>query len=172
MRHTISVLVENKPGVLARISTLFSSRGFNIESLTVGETEDPTTSRMTIVSAGDDLQIEQITKQLDKLVDTIKVQDLTGEKFIERELFLIRLGAEGPARSQLIEIVDVFRAKIVDVSSKFLTVELTGNTEKIDAFLDLVTPFGIKEMVRTGKVALQRAARETAKSSAKETKRK
>src|SRR5688572_3895722 len=118
MRHTISVLVENKPGVLARISGLFSSRGFNIESLTVGETEDPTTSRMTIVSAGDDLQIEQITKQLDKLVDTIKVQDLTAEKFIERELFLIRVGAEGPSRSQLIELVDVFRAKIVDVSPR------------------------------------------------------
>ena len=160
MRHTISVQVENKPGVLARVATLFSSRGFNIESLTVGETEDPTVSRMTIVSSGDDPQIEQINKQLNKLVDVIKVTDLTLEKFIERELFLIRLTAEGENRSRVIELVDVFRAKIVDVSSKSLTVELTGDTEKIDAFLDLVKPFGIKEIVRTGKVALARTPRE------------
>ncbi len=170
MRHTISVLVENKPGVLARISGLFSSRGFNIESLTVGETEEPTTSRMTIVSSGDDLQIEQITKQLNKLVDVIRVQDLTREKFIERELFLIRVNAEGAARSQLIELVDVFRARIVDVAPKALTIELTGNAEKIEAFLDLVRPFGIKEMARTGNVALARTVRET--TAKKETKRK
>lgn len=160
MRHTISVQVENKPGVLARVSALFASRGFNIESLTVGETEDPTVSRMTIVSSGDDATIEQITKQLNKLVDVIKVNDLTQEKFVERELFLIRLGAHGAARSQLIELVDVFRAKIVDVSAKSMTVELTGDTEKIDAFIDLVKPFGVQEMVRTGKVALARATKE------------
>ncbi len=153
-------MVENKPGVLARVATLFSSRGFNIESLTVGETEDPTVSRMTIVSSGDEPQIEQINKQLNKLVDVIKVTDLTLEKFVERELFLIRLAADGENRSRLIELVDVFRAKIVDVSPKMLTVELTGDTEKIEAFLDLVRPFGIKEMVRTGKVALARAPRE------------
>jgi acetolactate synthase-1/3 small subunit len=160
MRHTISVLVENKPGVLARISGLFSSRGFNIESLAVGETEEPTVSRMTIVSSGDDQTIEQIAKQLNKLVDVIKVNDLTGERFIERELFLVRLSAEGPARSQLIELVDVFRAKIVDVAPKSVTVELTGATEKIEAFVELMKPFGIREMVRTGKVALARAPRE------------
>ena len=153
-------MVENKPGVLARVATLFSSRGFNIESLTVGETEDPTVSRMTIVSSGDEPQLEQINKQLNKLVDVIKVTDLTLEKFIERELFLIRLAAEGESRSRLIEIVDVFRAKIVDVSPKALTVELTGDTEKIEAFLDLVKSFGIKEIVRTGKVALARVAKE------------
>lgn len=160
MRHTISVLVENKPGVLARVATLFSSRGFNIESLTVGETEDATVSRMTIVSSGNDQQIEQINKQLNKLVDVIKVIDLTHERFVERELFLIRLGAEGESRSRLIELVNVFRAKIVDVSPKALTVELTGDGEKIEAFMDLVRPFGIKEVVRTGKVALSRSSRE------------
>jgi len=115
---------------------------------------------MTIVSSGDEPQIEQINKQLNKLVDVIKVTDLTLEKFVERELFLIRLAADGENRSRLIELVDVFRAKIVDVSPKMLTVELTGDTEKIEAFLDLVRPFGIKEMVRTGKVALARAPRE------------
>jgi acetolactate synthase-1/3 small subunit len=160
MRHTISVLVENKPGVLTRVSGLFSARGFNIESLTVGETEDPTTSRMTIVSSGNDAQIEQITKQLDKLIDVIKVTDLTSEKFIERELFLLRVGAEGEARTRIIEIVEIFRAKIVDVSPKALTIELTGSTEKIESFMELVKPFGIKELVRTGHVALARASRE------------
>ncbi len=160
MRHTISVLVENKPGVLARVANLFSCRGFNIESLTVGETEDTTVSRMTIVSTGDDRTIEQITKQLNKLIDVIKVSDLTGEKFVERELLLIRVGVEGEKRSHLIELVDVFRAKIVDVNPKSLTVELTGDSDKIDAFLDLVRVYGIKEVVRTGKVALARVARE------------
>jgi acetolactate synthase-1/3 small subunit len=160
MRHTISVLVENKPGVLARVASLFSSRGFNIESLTVGETEDETVSRMTVVSSGDDAQIEQITKQLNKLVDVIKVNDLTLEKFVSRELALIRLAAEGEARSHLIELVDVFRAKIVDVAPKAVTIELTGDTDKIEAFIDLVRGYGIKEMVRTGKVALARAPKE------------
>lgn len=160
MRHTISVLVENKPGVLTRVSGLFSARGFNIESLTVGETEDPTTSRMTIVSSGNDAQIEQITKQLDKLIDVIKVMDLTAEKFIERELFLLRVGAEGESRTRIIEIVEIFRAKIVDVSPKTVTIELTGSTEKIESFMELVKPFGIKELVRTGHVALARAPRE------------
>ncbi len=163
MRHTISVLVENKPGVLSRVAGLFSSRGFNIESLAVGETEEASVSRMTIVSTGDDPQIDQITKQLEKLVDVIKVSDLTGEKFVERELVLMRIAAEGENRSLLIELVDVFRAKIVDVAPKTLTVELTGDNEKIDAFLDLVRPYGVKEMVRTGKVALARAPREAKK---------
>ncbi|MEK7475614.1 MAG: acetolactate synthase small subunit [Candidatus Coatesbacteria bacterium] len=160
MRHTISVLVENKPGVLARVSGLFASRGFNIESLAVGETEDPTVSRMTIVSSGEDATIEQIAKQLNKLVDVIKVNDLTAERFVERELFLVRVAAEGHARAELIQLVDVFRAKIVDVAAKSVTVELTGATEKIEAFVDLMRQFGIKEMVRTGKVALIRAPRE------------
>jgi acetolactate synthase-1/3 small subunit len=160
MRHTISVLVENKPGVLARVAGLFSSRGFNIESLAVGETEDPATSRMTVVSSGDDATIEQITKQLNKLVDVIKVQDLTAEKFVCRELFLVRVSAEGQARSQLVELADIFRAKIVDVAPRALTIEMTGDSEKCEAFLDMLRPFGIQEMVRTGKVALARAPRE------------
>ena len=160
MRHTISVLVENKPGVLARVANLFSSRGYNIESLTVGETEDVSVSRMTIVSAGDDRTIEQITKQLNKLVDVIKVNDLTQEGFIDRELVMLRLAADGQARSNLIELVDVFRAKIVDVAPKALTIEITGDNSKVCAFIELVRPFGIKEMVRTGKVALSRTPRE------------
>jgi len=160
MRHTISVLVENKPGVLARVANMFASRGFNIESLAVGETDDQTVSRMTIVSSGDDREIEQITKQLNRLVDVIKVNDLTSESFVERELTLIRISADGDTRSKVVELADLFRAKIVDVSHKALTVELTGDSGKIEAFVDLVRAFGIKEMVRTGKVALPRAPRE------------
>ena len=156
MRHTISVLVENKPGVLSRISGLFSGRGFNIESLTVGETEDPTVSRMTIVVSGDDVILEQINKQLNKLIDTIKVIDMTKEKFINRELALVKVNITTSSRSEVIQIVDVFRGKIVDISSKTFTVEITGTDDKINAFLELVKPFGIKEMVRTGSVALSR----------------
>lgn len=160
MRHTISVLVENKPGVLARVANMFASRGFNIESLAVGETESATVSRMTIVSSGDDRELEQVNKQLKRLVDVIKVDDLTSERFVERELVLIRINAEGDTRSKLIELADLFRAKVVDVSHKALTVELTGDSGKIEAFVDLVKSFGIKEMVRTGKVALPRSLRE------------
>jgi len=160
MRHTISVMVENKPGVLARVANMFASRGFNIESLAVGETDDQTVSRMTIVSSGDDREIEQITKQLNRLVDVIKVNDLTEESFVERELTLIRISADGDTRSKVVELADLFRAKIVDVSHKALTIELTGDSGKIEAFVDLVRAFGIKEMVRTGKVALPRAPRE------------
>lgn len=160
MRHTISVLVENKPGVLARVANMFASRGFNIESLAVGETDDQTVSRMTIVSSGDDREIEQITKQLNRLVDVIKVNDLTAESFVERELALIRLSVDGDSRSKAVELADLFRAKIVDVSHKALTIELTGDSGKIEAFVDLVRTFGIKEIVRTGKVALPRAQRE------------
>jgi len=160
MRHTISVMVENKPGVLARVANMFASRGFNIESLAVGETDDQTVSRMTIVSSGDDREIEQITKQLNRLVDVIKVNDLTEELFVERELTLIRISADNESRSKVVELADLFRAKIVDVSHKALTIELTGDSGKIEAFVDLVRTFGIKEMVRTGKVALPRAQRE------------
>jgi acetolactate synthase-1/3 small subunit len=160
MRHTISVLVENKPGVLARIAGLFSSRGFNIESLAVGETEDPSVSRMTVVAAGDDAQVEQVTKQLVKLIDVIKVNDLTKESFVQRELVMIRVAVDGESRSRLVDLVDLFRAKVVDVAVKSVTVEITGDDQKLEAFLDMVRPFGIKEMVRTGRVALARAPRE------------
>jgi len=156
MKHVISVLVENRFGVLARISGLFSARGFNIDSLAVGETEDPTISRMTIVVEGDERILEQITKQLHKLVDVIKVQDLTKEEYIDRELVLIKLTVTPQNRSEVIQIVDTFRAKIVDVNPKTLTVEVTGDQSKIDAVMELFSPFGVREVVRTGRIAVAR----------------
>jgi acetolactate synthase-1/3 small subunit len=156
MRHTLSVLVENKPGVLARVAGLFSGRGFNITSLTVGETEDATVSRMTIVVAGDDGILEQVSKQLNKLVDTIKVLDITGEAHVEHELVLIKVQAESGQRAEITQLAEIFRAKIVDVSEKSFILEITGSAEKVDAFIDLMRTFGIKELVRTGPVAMIR----------------
>ena len=156
MKHTISVLVENKPGVLARVAGLFSGRGFNIESLTVGETEDAAVSRMTIVVGGDDMILEQVSKQLNKLIDTIKVIDMTEKQFINRELALIKVAVNAGNRGEVIQVVNIFRGKIVDISSKTFTVEVTGTDDKINALLELLMPFGIKEMVRTGAVALTR----------------
>jgi acetolactate synthase-1/3 small subunit len=158
MRHTISVLVENKFGVLARVASLFSAKGYNIESLSVGETIDPEVSRMTIVVTGDDTILEQIIKQLRRLIDVIKVSDLTQGNFIDREMVLIKVRAEQTARSEIINIVDIFRGKIVDVSPKSYTVEVTGDRGKIDAMISLLEPFGIKEVARTGKVAMARGA--------------
>lgn len=158
-RHTISVLVENHPGVLARVAGLFSGRGFNIESLSVGETEDPTASRMTVVVRGDDVILEQITKQLNKLVDVIKVSDITKERFIERELVLIKVHTEGKSRSEILQIVDIFRARIVDVAPKTVTIEATGTEDKVQALVNMLRPFGIREMARTGSVALTRASK-------------
>jgi len=157
MCHTISVLVENKPGVLARISGLFSGRGFNIDSLAVGETEDPSTSRMTIVVRGDERILEQVTKQLNKLIDVIKVTDLTGSNPIERELFLIRVGATKTTKPQVVQIVNNFQAKVVDVDQKSLTIEMTGDEEQNKALLELLRSFGIKELARTGRIALARS---------------
>jgi acetolactate synthase-1/3 small subunit len=154
----LSVLVENKPGVLARVSGLFSSRGYNIESLTVGETEDISVSRMTIVVSGEDAVVEQINKQLHKLVDVIKVLDLTGESFVDRELCLIKVQAASASRDEIFQVVNIFRAKIVDVTPKTLTVETTGVLEKNNAFIELLKPFGIVELVRTGAVAMSRGA--------------
>jgi acetolactate synthase-1/3 small subunit len=156
MRHTISVLVENKFGVLARVASMFSAKGYNIDSLSVGETIDPEVSRMTIVVTGDDMILEQIVKQLRRLIDVIKVSDLTQSNFIDRELVLVKVRAEQAARSEIINIVDIFRGKIVDVSPKSYTVEITGDRGKIDALISLLTPFGIKEVARTGKVAMAR----------------
>jgi acetolactate synthase-1/3 small subunit len=156
MRHIISVLVENRFGVLARVAGLFSGRGFNIDSLCVGETEDPTVSKMTIVTHGDDRVIEQIEKQLNKLIDTIKVQDLTDEEHVERELVLIKVKGENEKRRDILEIASIFRARIVDVNPKTLTIEITGEEGKIRAMIELLRPFGIKELVRTGKVAIPR----------------
>ncbi|OPX32554.1 MAG: acetolactate synthase small subunit [Candidatus Latescibacteria bacterium 4484_181] len=159
MKHTISVMVENHFGVLARVSSLFSGRGFNIDSLTVGETEDPTISRMTIVVEGDDRILEQVTKQLNKLIDVIKVIDMTGENFVERELLLIKVAATPAMRSEIMQIVNIFRAKIVDISFNSLTVEATGGKAKIDAIIGMLRPFGIKEIARTGRVAMLREFR-------------
>ncbi|MCX5777128.1 MAG: acetolactate synthase small subunit [Candidatus Firestonebacteria bacterium] len=156
MKHTISVLVENKPGVLARVVGLFSGRGFNIESLTVGETEDVCVSRMTIVVGGDDMILEQVSKQLNKLVDIIKVIDMTEKQFINRELALIKVAVNSGNRGEVIQVVNIFRGKVVDISSKTFTVEVTGSDDKINALIEILLPFGIKEMVRTGAVAINR----------------
>jgi acetolactate synthase-1/3 small subunit len=159
MRHTISLLVENKFGVLARISGLFSARGYNIDSLSVGTTEDPQVSRMTIVVKGDDRVLEQVEKQLNKLIDIIKVADYQETPHLERNLALIKIAADKNTRSELIQICDIFRAKIVDVAVDSIIVEMTGDEEKIEALLRMLRPFGIKEMCRTGIVAMARGAK-------------
>ncbi|MGZ5539563.1 MAG: acetolactate synthase small subunit [Halobacteriota archaeon] len=156
MRHTLSVLVQNKPGVLARTAGLFSRRGYNIESLTVGVTENENISRMTIVVAGDDTVVEQVTKQLNKLIEVIKVSDLTKESYVDRELVLIKVTADSSNRGEIMQLVDVFRARIVDVAAKSLIIEVTGDAEKITALIDTLKQFGIKEIVRTGTLALGR----------------
>jgi len=156
MRHVISILVENHIGVLARIAGMFSSRGFNIDSLAVGETSDPTISRITIVSRGDDFVIEQIIKQLRKLIDVIRVQDLSAESHVERELALVKVASNADTRSQLIEIANVFRARIVDVVTESVIIEIVGSQDKTQALLDLVEPFGVLEMVRTGTIGQER----------------
>ena len=156
MQHTISVLMNNHFGVLSRISGLFSGRGFNIESLNVAETSDPNISRMTIVTIGDKAKIEQITKQLNKLVDVIKVVDLTEENFVDRELVLIKMNAEPRVREEMLRIVELFRARVVDVSSCTYTIEITGDEGKINSFLELLNPLGVKEVVRSGRIAIGR----------------
>lgn len=158
-QHTISVLVVNRFGVLSRISGLFSGRGFNIESLNVAETNDPGISRMTIVTVGDNAKVEQITKQLHKLVDVIKVVDLTEENFVDRELILVKMNAEPRVREEILRIVEIFRSKVIDVSASTYTIEITGNQPKIDGFLDLLRPLGIKEVVRSGRIAVSRGTK-------------
>jgi len=160
MQHVISVLVDNEPGVLSRVSGLFSGRGFNIESLNVAETLDPTISRMTLVTRGNDQIIEQIIKQLNKLVNVIKVLDLTGSEYVAREMAMIKVTAEDATRAEVLRIVDIFRGQVVDVSPKSYTLEITGNDKKIQAVIDLLAPFGIGEIVRNGRVAIARAKRE------------
>ena len=157
MRHIISILVENQFGVLARVSGLFSARGYNIDSLCVAETEDPAVSRMTVVVRGDDRVLAQIEKQLKKLVETIDVEDLTGIAHVERELVMVRVKAKGKKRSEVIEIANIFRAKVVDLSPDSLVVEATGSAGKVKAFVDMMHPFGIEELVRTGKIAIGRS---------------
>jgi len=159
-KFTLSVLVENKFGVLARIAGLFSARGFNIASLAVGETEDPTISRMTIVVNADERTFEQIKKQLNKLIDVIRVFDLTKKDYIDRELVLIRVGITPKTRDKVIQIIDSVHAEIVDMGKDSLTVEEAGDTKKISALLELLRPFGVKDIVRTGRIAMQAEKKE------------
>lgn len=159
MRHVITLLVENEFGVLARIAGLFSGRGFNIESLSVAETLDPTVSTMTIVTRGDDQIIEQVTKQLNKLVSVIKVIDLIGKEFVEREMILVKVSATAETREEILRVVDIFRGKVIDVGSKTYTIEVTGDEKKINAIFSLLKPLGIKELVRAGRVAMVRGSK-------------
>jgi len=156
MRHTISVLVENKFGALTRIAGLFSGRGYNIDTLNVGPTHDPNTSRMTIVTRGDDATLEQIVKQLNKLVDVLQVQDFREGEYVDRELILIKVSVDSKSRAEVMQITDIFRAKIVDVQPASLTIEITGDESKTEKFVQLMRTFGVLELTRTGKVALPR----------------
>ncbi len=156
MLHTISALVENHFGVLTRVAGLFASRGYNIQSLTVGPTEDETVSRMTIVVEGDDKIIDQVKKQLNKLIDTIKVIDLTGEDFIDRELLLIKVTASSKTRPDILQLTEVFKGSVVDIAPAVVTIEVSGSPKKIDAFITMLKPYGVKEMARTGRIALGR----------------
>jgi acetolactate synthase-1/3 small subunit len=164
-KHTISVLVENKFGVLSRVAGLFSARGYNIESLSVGETLDESVSRMTIVVRGDEFVIEQVTKQLHKLIDVIKVSDLTDDSHVERELVLVRVNAEPQLRAEILRTADIFRAKVIDVTPTSFTLEATGDEGKLEAFLELLRPMGIQEVVRTGKVAIARGPKTRSRRS-------
>jgi acetolactate synthase-1/3 small subunit len=165
--HTLSVLVENKPGALARVAGLFSRRGFNIESLAVGPTENPEVSRMTIVVAVEELPLEQVTKQLNKLVNVIKIVELEKSTAVQRELLLVKVRADATVRSQVLETVQLFRAKVVDVSPEALTVEATGTSDKIGALLRMLEPYGIRELVQSGMVAVGRGARSITATSAR-----
>ena len=156
MRHTISVLVENKFGVLTRVAGLFSGRGYNIDSLNVGPTNDSDLSRMTIVTHGDEATVEQIVKQLNKLPDVLKVQDFSDGEYVDRELVLVKVNVDSKSRAEVMQITDIFRAKIVDVQPTSLTVEITGNDSKVEKFLDLMKTFGITDITRTGKAAMPR----------------
>lgn len=158
-RYAIALLVENQQGVLARISGLIADKGYNIDSLTVGETLDPTVSRMTLIVHGTDWVIEQVIKQLNRLIDVIKVIDLTDEEIVERELILVKVNAEPAFRAEILRIADIFRAKVVDVTPLSYTLELTGDEEKLDAFIELLKPYGIQEFARTGKVAIARGSK-------------
>ena len=163
--HTLSVLVENRAGVLSRVTGLFSRRGFNIESLAVGTCEEPGMSRITIVCIGDDREIEQVMKQLNKLIEVIKVSDLTENERVERELALIKVTAEqGTTRAEVMQIASIFRAQIVDVGSKAVVLQVIGDTDKIDAIEKLLRQYGVKELVRTGRIAILRGSK-TVKSS-------
>ena len=158
-RHIFSVLVENQFGVLARVAGLFSGRGFNIDSLSVAETEDPSTSQMTIVTHGnDEAIIEQIEKQLNRLIEVIKIKDMTKENHVEREMILVKVAVDTSKRGEVLQIIDIFRARTIDVASESLTIEITGDENKLGAVIDMLRPYGIRELVRTGKVAIMRSS--------------
>jgi len=156
MRHTISVLVENKFGALTRLAGLFSGRGYNIDTLNVAPTQDSSASRMTIVTRGDDATLEQIVKQLNKLVDVLKVIDFRDGEYVDRELALVKVTVDSKSRAEVMQITDIFRAKIVDVQPKSVTIEITGSEDKVEKFIDLMRAFGIVDLTRTGKVAMPR----------------
>ncbi len=158
-RHTLSVLVENKPGVLARIAGLFSRRGFNIDSLAVGPTEHSEISRMTIVVNVEDSPLEQVTKQLNKLVEVLKIVELDGAASVSRELLLVKVKADATTRGQVLEVVQLFKAKVVDVATDAITVQVVGNQDKLEDFLRIVEPFGVRELVQSGMVAIGRGGR-------------
>jgi len=155
-RHTISILVENKFGAFTRIAGLFAAKGYNIDSLSVGPTEDESISRMTVVTRGDDQIIEQIIKQLNKVIDTIKVVDLTFDSFVDRELVLVKVSSNAETRPEIMQIAEIFRAKVVDISPRTLTLEATGSQQKVDAIIKMLKPYAIRELARTGRVALKR----------------
>jgi acetolactate synthase-1/3 small subunit len=161
MKHTLSVLVENKPGVLTRVAGLFARRGFNIDSLVVAETESPELSRMTITVHEQDQPVEQVTKQLHKLINVLKITDLDPAGSVERELLLIKVKADVATRAEIMQMVEIFGARIVDVTSDVLLVEMTGSREKVGAFIDVLAPFGIVEQMRTGRLAMSRGRRAT-----------
>jgi acetolactate synthase-1/3 small subunit len=156
MRHVLSALVQNQPGVLAHISGMLASRGFNIDSLAVGETEDPNLSRMTFVVHGDDTELEQVRKQLHKIVTVVKVQDISSEDFVERDLMLLKVRADAPQRTDIAVLVEMFRGRVVDISPDTLMVEISGQERKIEAFIELMRPYTILELARTGRIALVR----------------
>jgi len=161
IKHTLVALVEDKPGVLNRVANLFRRRGFNIDSITVGHSEKPDISRMTIVVDGSGASVEQVRKQLDKLIETVKVQDITNEGIVAREMALVKVKATTTTRSEIMQIVDIFRANIVDVSMESLIIEVTGDEEKLDSLLNLLRTFEIKEVVRTGRIAMTRGSSTT-----------
>lgn len=167
MKHTLVALVEDKPGVLNRVANLFRRRGFNIDSITVGHSEKPDISRMTIVVDGSGASVEQVRKQLDKLIETVKVQDITSEGIVVREMALIKVKATSTTRSEIMQIVDIFRANIVDVSMESLIIEVTGDEEKLDSLLNLLRTFEIKEVVRTGRIAMTRGSTTTSEPGRK-----
>jgi acetolactate synthase I/III small subunit len=169
MRHVISALVQNEPGVLASVAGLFSARGFNIDSLVVGRTENPDLSRMTVVCTGDDNTLEQIRKQLAKLVPVIKVRDFKGAAYVERDLCLVTVGIAPEQRSEVIEIVNLFRGRVVDVGKSSIMVEIAGTEEKIEALIELLKPYGIKELARTGVIAMARGTQQAKEESAEKT---